>query len=91
MGRGSMTPVVVPRRCGAPCELSRGHTGKHWAAEPKPPRKAHGSEPMHGTIEDVRVLQATIRKAAMALVEEMGAEEQKHIGVTGRVEWGPPR
>ena len=65
-----MTPVVAPRRCGTPCELSRGHTGKHWAAEQEPPRKANGSEPLHGRIEDVRELVRNVREVAMELTRE---------------------
>ena len=55
--------------CQPRCKLTLGHTGKCWAEpKPKPPRLAHGSVPMHGTIEDVRALQDAVRTLAVELV-----------------------
>jgi hypothetical protein len=64
-------------KCGASapdnigrCTLTHGHTGQHWNAGGEWPRKAHGSEPMHGTIEDVHELQRNVRELAIQLTRE---------------------
>lgn len=53
------------------CRLTAGHSGRHWYGpiEPKP-RKAWGSEPLNGTIDDVRALQQTVRREALRLARE---------------------
>ena len=64
-------------RCGVPapenigrCVLTAGHTGQHWNAGGEWIAKTNGSEPMHGTLKDVRALQDAVRVAAVALALE---------------------
>jgi hypothetical protein len=70
-----MCGISAPEKIGR-CVLTAGHRGLHWNAggswgtRPPPPRKAHGSSPMHGTIEDVRALQDAIRVLAHGLVTD---------------------
>ena len=77
-----MTPVVAPRRCGAPgelgrCTLTHGHTGQHWNAGGEWPTKAHGSEPMHGTADDVAALYRAMAGACRDIAAERRAEDQE--------------
>jgi hypothetical protein len=70
-------------RCQARCDLSEGHTGKHWHADDRPPRvwkpaDRHESY-LPGTIDDVRVLRAAVRKAAVALTGEMDGDAVERV------------
>jgi len=76
------------KTCGAPapenigrCVLTAGHTGQHWNAGgewgARVPRKTWGSDPMHGTVEDVRALYRAMAGACEDIARQRRAEEQR--------------